>query len=759
MAASRVTFSQWNVAWGDEIGRAVRLYRQVYWPTVCGFGPKGSNRMASSAERRQGIPTRKPVPKAPLPSRDTTPHVYIAVVLASTAAFTWPLRWILSGAPVLFYTILLGQSQRRRVLPHVPLWTIFSTLNLVYALCATSWLFYWVFFALCYPAIIIACLFQFDYAAGKARSIFRALLRDLHFINDKIAFFNLPALEIDTDVSGLFHIRGLTFSLSTFTAVAHGVEVGIKLSDDMELAIQTETVTVSLLRRIDIGNVYANIKGGDWEMTFGTLLPDTHDQDNDSILVSDTSILRTASMALDGAPPIPIKAKTKMTGGKPPEDADTQTVFGTITTLSPDEEKANRQYNGLIDHISSTCTANIAEEALKSAPEDGAESAFVDFGKINDLRAAICAQIHDQPSIPHPPSKSIRLSTLRKTDYPAVKRFLHRLPLLYRLLLGPISYFHPVNIESITAAGSGKWFVHLMQKYFFKHYSDQDPEIRRLQARISAWLADANFAVEMVGINCTAQVPINTVYDIESNFKIGDFMAYRTLPMGINLKQVVHLGGADATLALPSFLLPHHEHIFPKKPTAEDELELEQIIVDNEGTPQEVQAKRALKQLQRDQTNMRIAAHAHLPARFHQDLLNFIAALVKATKVIEADRDFEEIKTLREMSRTGTNLSDSDISIKSDSTIEADPNKGFKSFLRKVDSGFKEAGTKTKEGMRKAGLNTASAVANDRWIAKLVGKILFKLEKAQGDIGYSGNIPLSLQEYRDKAESDNKLLP
>jgi len=61
----------------------------------------------------------------------------------------------------------------------------------------------------------------------------------LHLIDDKIAFSDIPALEIDTDVDGLFVMRGIAFSLSTLSFVVHGVEVGIKLSDDMELAIQT----------------------------------------------------------------------------------------------------------------------------------------------------------------------------------------------------------------------------------------------------------------------------------------------------------------------------------------------------------------------------------------------------------------------------------------------------------------------------------------------------------------------------------------
>jgi hypothetical protein len=47
-----------------------------------------------------------------------------------------------------------------------------------------------------------------------------------HLIRDKLALFNLPALEIDTDVDGLLVIRGITISFSTLTLIAHGIELG-----------------------------------------------------------------------------------------------------------------------------------------------------------------------------------------------------------------------------------------------------------------------------------------------------------------------------------------------------------------------------------------------------------------------------------------------------------------------------------------------------------------------------------------------------
>lgn len=717
------------------------------------------------------LPRRRPVPKPQATKRKTgvsgNLHLtFLAVAAVATLTFRWPYRWILSGAPQLIYALLLGEAKGNRVLPFVPLWTIFATVNFVYAVCSTSWLLFWVFWAACWPTFTIACLFMFDAPAGLARRLSRkTFLRDLHFINDQVAFFDLPALEIDTEVKGLFVIRGVTLSLSTLTLVAHGIEAGIKLSDEVELGIQVDKVTVPLFREIRVDDVYANIKGGEWEVTFGDVpygKPDPADEDSDdSFIAADTAILKAAAKAR------PASMVRNMTADAPPTDSeDTKSAFSSVKQLSPDEEKANAKYRQYIQHINDTSSIQIAKKQLieKSRRDENS----LDPDKIDDLRAAICAQIHSGPSIPHPPSRSIRVSTLRKTSYPNVKRWLHRFPFLYRLMLFPICYFHTVKFESVSAAGSGKWFVALMRKYLFKHYSSQDGEIRRLEARISAFFSEANFCVELTKIVSGASFPLNTNYDIKCNFEMADVMAYRSLPDAVELKRVVELGGLDAILNVPIFLFPHHEHIFPSLPTDLEKLDLETQISeaassDTANTAKTLQAAKTLKQLRKDEANMHVSAHAHLPVVVSQEMLNFIAAIVKATKVIESDKSFEEAKVLRELKRVSTNGSDTESvssmnSAASDATTITE-DKSFKAFLRKVDSGFKDASQKTAAGMRKAGVSTVSAMANDRWIASLVGKITRKLEKAQGEVGYSGDVPIGLAEYRLRHEEDAKILP
>ena len=253
-------------------------------------------------------------------------------------------------------------------------------------------------------------------------------------------------------------------------------------------------------------------------------------------------------------------------------------------------------------------------------------------------------------------------------------------------------------------------------------------------------------------------------------------MAYRVLPATTEMEQVVRLGGGDAVLTIPIWLFPHHEHIFPAKATEYELLEMEERIkqMEQEGTPNAVKARKELKQRRKDEGNVRISAHAHLPARFHQHLLNFVAAIVKATKLIERDNAFEEAKNSSLQSPTSGGGADSDSheveSVSSigtagsgdtaDSTMTTKSTQSnFREFMKKVDTGFKTTSVKTVEGMRKAGLSTLSAMANDRWIAALVGKVTKNLESAQGELGYSFDLPVPLAEARSKHESLTKLLP
>ena len=156
----------------------------------------------------------------------TAAYLCTAIILVLATGLPWARRWALSGCAIESLALIFGEGLNSRIFSGVPLWTFLASLNVVYAVTSTSWLLYGIFAAACYPLVFLTCLCQFHMVANFTRKILRKVLRQLHFTRDKIALFNIPALQIDTEVDGLFVLRGLTLSLSTLTIEAHGIELG-----------------------------------------------------------------------------------------------------------------------------------------------------------------------------------------------------------------------------------------------------------------------------------------------------------------------------------------------------------------------------------------------------------------------------------------------------------------------------------------------------------------------------------------------------
>ncbi|EMC94099.1 hypothetical protein BAUCODRAFT_36569 [Baudoinia panamericana UAMH 10762] len=699
------------------------------------------------------------------------PALAILGALVLVLNLKWAFRWLLSGCATETILLLFGDHYGTRPFSFIPLWTFLATFNLLYAISATSWLLYWWFTALCYPTIALTCLLQFDFTANFVRKSLRKALRELHFTKDRIALFNLPALEIDQDVDGLMVVRGITISLSSLTIVAHGVELGLKLADDIELAMHVDELTISLFRRINVGDVYCVVKGGKPEMMFADLGDSEGSEaaDDDSIFEVDTALLRAATAGSEGFKDRP-RLRQSLTGVSWMKDSTAREGLDFVRTLSPDDQQAERQYLTTLKEIQ---RGSAIYQSREQVIHGGKKYEDLKFDNDKDMRAAICAELHSFPPIVHPPQRSIRVSTLQHLSPPSVRRFLHRLPFLLRLLLATLSYFHPIIFQSVNATGSGKWLTALLQQHVFKHYVSTNGDLRRLAKRVSAWLADAHFCLELNEIESVGRVPVNTAYDIVANLKFSDIVAYRTAlqqQLDGKVTEVVRLGGADASVVVPCFLIPHHEHLLPPKPAETDELDLQREEVEKaDGVPKTIQAQQKLKKLEKDETSMKLSVHASLPATFSPELLQFIAALVKATKIVEVEKQMDEGVIDDGPASPASPAVTDDESIKPVSRTDSGLRTNFKSLAKNLQQGLRDGGTgqafrefasdikrTTTGGMKKA---VIGGIVNDRWIAKMVGKVAARLERAQGDLGYSGEVPIALEPYRERAETATKLLP
>ena len=603
----------------------------------------------------------------------------------------------MSGAPALTFFVLLGEVHGRRVLPFTNFWSMLTTVNLAYAVASTSWLLYWGFTSLCYASIFLTCLFQFEIVGALTRWTMRELVKQLHFIDDKIALFEIPALEIDTEAEGLMVVRGVTFSLSTLSFTVHGIEVAIKLYDGVELAIQADTTTVSLFRSIDVGDCFANLKSRD-EMSIETPSTASSSEGQAAFPVLDGP---TLGKLPDGRASS-INIKSTAANKKPSKHLSPTDAINNIAQHSMLKESAGDRYRQKLESIDNSSAIRQSRghlRKLQEKREDTGKDAHA--ADENAFRAAICFLLHSKPSVPHSPEQSIKVTTLQNILGPIARRFTHRLPLLLRLLLNPIAYFHAIKIASITATGSGRWVkADLLQKTF-KTYDDSDAELEDLKEQISAWISDANFAIELSNIVGQALVPLLPSFDIDCRLSCGVVKVYRSPIMTSDLNQVAHLTGADASFLIPSFLLPHHEHLIPAAPRKNQQ---------------------DLDEIEKDEAMIRFSMHASLPATFDQELLDFVTMLAKASKLIEIE---QTPSSMDEVVRK------------------------FSDFTGALNSKMKEKLLKT-------------AIGNEEWAAKLFGKILSKLEQLNGNLGYRGDFPLQLKGYREtgwlKMEGD-KLLP
>ncbi|QSZ30727.1 hypothetical protein DSL72_000285 [Monilinia vaccinii-corymbosi] len=619
---------------------------------------------------------------------------------------------------------------------------------------------------------------------GRLRRVLLLKSFGLQFVEDRVGVFDLPGLEIDTEVDGLMVIRGVTVRLSEMSLRVHGVEVGLKLvvgegvdREEIEVGIACEEVVVRLGRGVEVGDCFASIKGGDGELSFKDAEErigggkEGWKREGGEVWEVDSKMLRAVegNEFEDGngngngnVQNEHGKLEINRQSGHAPKETDIKGVIEETKIITPDDNQAaNEQYHKTIQTIQSTNSIQICRQEVRrlvnSGPgnkESGPDATeTVSEDNDDDIRAAICSQLHRQPSITHPPSRSIKVTTLQTLTPPHIRSFLHRLPMLLRLLLNPIAYFHPVKISSLTAAGSGKWIQEILSTKVFQNITYTPPtsplssaftppasptsashsrspsdassradekerekakgkenSMPGIQRRINAWLTPANFVLELGAITGLARVPVMTSYPIHCSLSTTNVMLYRSLPSTTELKQVVRLGGADATFEVPSFLLPHHEHLLPAAPRTVEVRGAREVwgVVVGGGGGGKIEE---LVHEREDECTVGIGAHARLPVVMDQELLDWVARVVKASKVMEMEKE--------------RNAMDEEVH-------------GFRDFVGAVKGGMRD-------GMKKTLISTT---VNDKWIARMVGKITKKLEEAQGDVGYAGDLKVPLAPYR-----------
>jgi hypothetical protein len=291
------------------------------------------------------------------------------------------------------------------------------------------------------------------------------------------------------------------------------------------------------------------------------------------------------------------------------------------------------------------------------------------------------------------------------------------MPDLLRLLLMPISHLHPTRFSSVTVAASGSWMASVMEQKVHEKYNEDRDDVRHLKETANEWMTDATFCLNLSDIHGVSQVAVGAYHDIVTYLRCAHSTLFRIATEPQDITPALQLDGADATLVIPSYLLPCHEHMLPPAPSSRIHDYCEPSKAD--GSPEE------------DKAEIEIMLHLSFPAFCDQSVIDFLGDAAEASQIWDiGEKDTDEIQSSsRDESKVGRARS-------------------------KFANQSKNIGESIKSGLKKVAFDKAT---KDDWLHDIVSRIVAQLEHLRGDFGYSGSIPVSLKPYRISAES--KLIP
>ncbi|EPS44801.1 hypothetical protein H072_1203 [Dactylellina haptotyla CBS 200.50] len=684
----------------------------------------------------------------------STPYFFLIFSTYTLTAFPeWSLRWWLSGIPLLCFLILLGAHKSElpnthpaQRLPYI------AAILFIHLILSTSWLAYYILAVLTWPFVAILAIANYTVLQGIVRKSMREMGRDMHYFQDKIACFDLPALDIDVRANGMMVIEGATFTLSTLTLEAHGIEVALQVDDGLEVCFRTEKAIARFGRCVEIGDVYITLKT---EMDTGP----------GSIFAMRRS--NTIDTMLESHRPEQLHPKSLSDAIEQVKDV-TETQYP-----DEDEEHAIRSYTERVNHIHENTAIHTARKRLSSLGEK--YSRFT----AKEKKAMIASALQTAASITHPPTWSIAVSHLKARTPPWIHEFNNRFPMIQRTMLNVIAHLHPVKCNGVVGNVTGLFASGMLERAVFKHYKNENREISKLASRVQTWLETGNFVCQFSKINGVAQVPSTVSYDIIASIKTSTVQVFKVLvapeiseplldeddtvsvdsaasnasaksgvsvtikdKVGIKqeedkgISEVARINGVSSTVEVPSLLLPHHEYLFPAPPASktpgsrslekvaedvtvhfdeDDRLEDDVLSDDFDGRKA---AAGLVEDEGKDEVMVIATVLASLPAQFNSTILHFATALLKASKLIEIEKEVEG----------------KDAAV----TDDDDPSMVIRS------RSLGRVGSKISKTMKR----TFTGVVDDAWIAKLMGRLVGKVEGLKGEVGYKMPIPVDLKPRR-----------
>ncbi len=458
------------------------------------------------------------------------------------------------------------------------------------------------------------------------------------------------------------------------------------ITEKMHIALYCDEIVIRIFRGVNINPVHGVLKQEQFEIDLKNLKQPEIDEDGKEPLESTNYAFDDVDYC--GPENIPPESDKKIGPG-----ASRKATGPTA------DSRAQDRYDGILRRIQATSPVQQSIDEAGGAPSDDAEPL-----EHQKHRASTCERLENVLSVPHRPRRSIKISSIFDLIPTWLRRLFARTPFLLRLILMPVSYLHPTKIAVVAISASGSWLADLLKEKVYSKYSEDRDDIKQLEQSVTDWMIDATFCLDLADIQGLAQVSIRSSQDIVASCSCASGAVMRAEPKTGEVAPALRVEGGDATITLPSYLLPVHEHLLPPKPDSDSE---------------------------EDTATIELSTHLSFPAILDSTMVDFVAELVDSAIVMQIeDVDGEDAQ---KSSTSGNAL---------------------KRAQAKVAGQAQDVRDAIKKGMKKA----AFSASNADQIAKLVRTIAQKLETMQGDVGYSGSMSVPLAGFHADGELPKKLL-
>jgi len=387
--------------------------------------------------------------------------------------------------------------------------------------------------------------------------------------------------------------------------------------------------------------------------------------------------------------------------------------------LARNDLEADEHYDYTLAELKRTNRLFQSRERVTKAREEST----IEINERTELQHTVCADLRTTKTPQSGTAGEISMTRLMELSEP-VSRFLDRVPILLRALLWLLTQSHAISCPSVCFTAAGPFLGGAVLDQLFRHNATVDKRINQLKREVSSWLCAANIYVELTDITAQSSVPVLTTNNITCDLRSKGVVVSRIGADVANSGRVAQLHGADGSFSIPTCLLPSHEYAAPSRPDSSEDP---------------------------DTAPVTMSVRASLPAFFSEDSLRFAATLCKTSQMLDIEEEAglatEEQSTSTDASNPLTKGGSCSCQDDEDKECAVHSHPRFRDKLGhgKLRAAMKHPIQQAKQTLHKGVKRTAVDNVDGAWFIKWVNKFLKQMERMDGDLGYTQDIPVTIK--------------